>query len=153
MQRIWFALAGSVAIVTTLGCGSSEAPPRPATSLRPAAPEPAPAAQPEQPEEPAVMVQKEAAVGVGKKGRDYEPGLITTPVQAYSTAKEEIAFNIQTPHAMQLYHAQHESYPKSHEEFMEKIIKPGAIQLPELPAGHRYVYDPEKAQLMVEHPE
>ncbi|MEQ9380138.1 MAG: hypothetical protein RJP95_04700, partial [Pirellulales bacterium] len=108
MPRFMFALMGGFAFISTLGCGSSEAPPQPATTLRPVVPE-VPAAQPQQPEEPAVMVQKEAAVGVGKKGRDYEPGLITTPVQAYFTAKEEIAFNIQIPHAMQLYHAQHES--------------------------------------------
>ncbi len=42
--------------------------------------------------------------------------------------------------------------PNSHEEFMEKIIKEGKINLPELPAGQRYVYDPEQGQLMVERP-
>ncbi len=150
MQRFTVALAIGAVVITTGGCGSGESPPRPPTTLKPLV-EAKPKA--EAPLEPEVMVRKEAAVGVGKKGRDYEPGLITTPVKAYFTAKEEIAFNIQIPHAMQLFNALNDANPKTHDEFMEKIVKPNAIELPELPAGHHYVYDPKTAQLMVEHPE
>ena len=42
--------------------------------------------------------------------------------------------------------------PESHEEFMEKIVKFNQIKLPELPPGHKYVYDPATEQLMVERP-
>ncbi len=36
---------------------------------------------------------------------------------------------------------------------MENIIKANGIALPELPAGQKYVFDPEQAQLMVERPQ
>jgi hypothetical protein len=55
--------------------------------------------------------------------------------------------------AMNLYQAREGEYPKSHEEFMEKIIKANNIKLAELPPGHRYVYDPATHTLMVEHPQ
>jgi hypothetical protein len=42
--------------------------------------------------------------------------------------------------------------PKTHEEFMEKIIRANDIKLPELPSGHRYVYDPVQGELLVEQP-
>ena len=42
--------------------------------------------------------------------------------------------------------------PKSHEEFMQRIIKDNDIVLPELPGGRRYVYDPKTGELMVEQP-
>ncbi len=152
MQRIYMAiLVGAVGFAST-GCGSGDSAPQPTTSLKPLTPA-APEEKPAEPAAPPVMVQKKATVGVGEKGRDYEPGLVTTPVKAYFTAKEEIAFNIQIPNAMKFYKAQFESYPKSHEEFMEKIIKANRVELPELPAGHSYVYDPETATLMVEHPQ
>jgi hypothetical protein len=44
-------------------------------------------------------------------------------------------------HALQLYNAEHGKYPKTHEEFMEKIIKANEIKLPELEPGYEYIYD------------
>lgn len=44
---------------------------------------------------------------------------------------------------LSLYNAEHGNYPKTHDEFMEKIIKEGQIQLPELDEGQEYIYDPE----------
>ena len=43
--------------------------------------------------------------------------------------------------------------PRSHEEFMERIIKENAIELPILPDGHRYRYDPESEDLLIERPQ
>lgn len=91
-----------------------------------------------------------AKVGVGEKGRNYGGGLITEPASQYWKAKERIAFKVQIPKAMQLYKATNGKAPKTHEEFMEKIIKPGRINLPMLPPGRRYVYDPKTEKLMVE---
>jgi len=91
------------------------------------------------------VVREKAVVGVGKKGRDYEPGMVTTPVAVYFRGPQMMVFNIQIPHAMKLYRGVNGHFPKSHEEFMQKIIKENQIQLPELPPGERYVYDPEKA--------
>lgn len=105
------------------------------------------------PAAPVEMVQEKAEVGVGEKGNDLSEGLVSTPVKAYFRAQEQVAFNIQIPSNMQLFKATNGSAPKSHEEFMQKIIKEGMIKLPELPAGHSYLYDPATEQLMVEHPQ
>jgi hypothetical protein len=117
-----------------------------------------PAGQPRTPPQmqpvpqPGATPQK-ADVGAGKRGRGYGPGLVTTPVATYFAAKEMIAFRIQIPGAMKNYKALNGSAPKTQEEFMEKIIKEGGIQLPDLPPGQRYVYIPEKEDLFVEHPQ
>lgn len=52
----------------------------------------------------------------------------------------------QIKHALQLYWAEHGNYPKSHEEFMDKIIKFNQIQLPELPPDQEYIYVSEEGQ-------
>lgn len=92
-----------------------------------------------------------AAPGVTGKG-NYQPGLITTPVRAYFRVQERLLFEVQIPQAMQLFEAENGYKPRSHEEFMEKIIKANNLELPELPPDHRYVYDPERGELLVEHP-
>jgi hypothetical protein len=94
-----------------------------------------------------------AAVGVGAQGKDYGAGMVTTPVSAYFAAKQMIVFNIQLPKAMQMFKLTKNRNPNSQAEFDEQIIKEWDIKLPELPAGERYLYDPAKGELMVEHPE
>lgn len=116
--------------------------------------------QPEQPadspeteataDRPAPAPRKKAEVGVGKKGHYGGAGIYRTPVSVYFRAAERIIFNIQIPKEMQLYKAINGKAPQSHEEFMEKIIKPAQIPLPTLPAGERYIYDPEKEELFIE---
>lgn len=93
-----------------------------------------------------------ADVGVGQKGRSLQPGFLTTPVQVYFRSQEHVAFRIQVPHALQLFEAEHGRKPESHEEFWREIIEKNGIRLPQLPPGHRYVYDPQQGQLMVEVP-
>jgi hypothetical protein len=95
-----------------------------------------------------------AKVGVGAKGRDYGgPGFITTPIQEYFRTGDRIAFEIQIPNAMKLYKAEHDNKgPKTHDEFMNIIVKENGVQLPELPPGDEYVYDPKTEQLLVKHP-
>jgi hypothetical protein len=53
---------------------------------------------------------------------------------------------------MSLYKASEGHAPRTHQEFMDKIIKLNNLKLPELPAGHRYAYDPSTEKLMVERP-
>ncbi len=53
---------------------------------------------------------------------------------------------------MQLFNATEGRNPKSHAEFMEKIIKEGQIKLPELWEGETYRYDPKTAELWVDPP-
>jgi hypothetical protein len=51
--------------------------------------------------------------------------------------------------ALQLFNAEHERYPKDHEEFMERIIKANNLQLPVLPGGDQYQYDVENHELVI----
>ena len=72
-----------------------------------------------------------------------------SPVQPYFRATDLNALRIQIPDAVRLYKATHGSAPKSHEEFMQKIVKENNIHLPELPPGRRYLYAPDREELMV----
>jgi hypothetical protein len=99
------------------------------------------------------MVQEKAQAGVTGKGNYGGPGIVTTPISTYFQAKERIIFEIQIPGAMNLYAADKGYKPKTQEDFMRDIIQANMIKLPELPAGHKYVYDPQKGELMVEHPQ
>jgi hypothetical protein len=95
---------------------------------------------------------EKAGVGSGAKGRGLGQGIISTPVATYFAARERIFFDIQLPQFVRAFEFENERAPKSNEEYMEKIIKKNNIQLPQLPPGHRYVYDPKTKQLMVEKP-
>lgn len=95
--------------------------------------------------------RKVAEVGDGAKGRNYGGGLITEPASQYWKIKERLAYDVAVTHALQLYKALNDfKAPKTHEEFMEKIIKDNKIKLPQLPPGRKYVYDPEQEKLMIE---
>jgi hypothetical protein len=98
-------------------------------------------------------VREKAAVGMGEKGRGYGGGVITQSVHTMFTAREKIVLD-QMRHAQDLYKAEHEGHnPKNWEEFEEKILKANNLRLPTLPYGERYVYDPDKDELMVERPD
>lgn len=112
----------------------------------PAAPSPTAASQP-------AVISVPAQVGVGQKGRTLgQPGFLTTPVYVYFRSQEMVAFRIQVPQAMQLFKATNGRAPESHEEFWREIIEANGIKLPQLPPGHRYVYDPAREELLVEQP-
>lgn len=92
-----------------------------------------------------------AQAGVGAKGRslDNEKGVLVTPAKTLFAARERVVFEIQIPQALQLFKASNGQSPASHDEFMQRVIAENAIQLPQLPAGQRYQYDPMTEQLMV----
>ena len=96
-------------------------------------------------------VREKARRGMGKKGQGYGGGIITQPISTYFQTRDRIALQ-QITHSMKIYKAMNERYPKDLDEFMDKIIKPAGIDLPTLPDGHRYVYDPKKGELLVERP-
>ena len=137
--------------VLFVGCNNYQPAPEPEAKTPPPAAEPAPAAKPAV-QTATVMVPKKAAVGVGKKGH-YGKGIIATPLGSLFAAEERINFEIQIPQAMKMFKALEGRAPKDTDEFMEKIIKPNRIRLPELPEGQRYWYDPKTEQLMVLVPE
>ena len=97
-----------------------------------------------------------AEVGVGSKGRRLEDPdmvkMIVTPAIALFRTRERVVFEIQIPKAIQLYEALNNKKLASTEAFMEHIIRANKIDLPSLPAGQKYIYDPEKGELMVEKP-
>ncbi len=95
-----------------------------------------------------------AEPGVGREGQTLKgkEGVLITPVKALFDTKQRVVFEMQIAPAMNLYKAEKGYPPKTEEEFMSQIIELNHIQLPELPAGQRYVYDPEKGELMVERP-
>jgi hypothetical protein len=102
--------------------------------------------QPAPPPPPPGVVREGVKPGVSGKGEGYGPGPIATPISVYFRVPERLVFNVEIPQAMNLYKATHGHFPKTHEEFMQKIIAENAIALPELRSPQeRYVYDAEKA--------
>ncbi|MDH3719862.1 MAG: hypothetical protein OES79_17205 [Planctomycetota bacterium] len=84
----------------------------------------------------------EAKKGVGK-WKPYQPGLVTTPLNAYFSVRQTMKFN-QVTHGLKIFHAQHGRKPKNFAEVEKEVIKPAAITLPELQEGDQYVYMPDE---------
>ena len=99
------------------------------------------------------IVREKAAVGMGEKGRGYGGDMLTMPVKTLWNVKEMLVLD-QIQHALNIYKAADPNGrgPQSHKEFMDRIIKENSIQLPELPEGQRYRYDPAAGELTVERP-
>ena len=96
-----------------------------------------------------------AEVGVGIKGKSLENEtgigqMIASPAVTLFRVKEKAVFEIQIPQAMHLNEALEGRKPRSHEEFMQKIIDANRIALPKLPDGQVYKYHPDDGQLWVE---
>ena len=112
------------------------------------------ATQPNTPAASAATEQVEATVNtVGTRGRSYGGGIVTEPVSQLFKQKDRIHL-MQLEQAIKLYKAEHGRLPQTHEEFMQKIVNNPqyGIRLPELPPGHRYVWDPKQEKLLVERP-
>jgi hypothetical protein len=93
-----------------------------------------------------------AQVGVGEAGRGYGGDIITEPIKQYFGLREKIAFDYLTK-AMNEYKALHDFQgPPSHDVFWKEIVQAYNINLPRLPAGQSYIYDPATEQLMVQRP-
>ncbi len=145
---------------TAASSSSGNAPPPPPTSLQAPPPPPpgaaseqvaSPSAADDQGYDPDKYEREVAEVGVGKKGRNYGGGIISEPIRQRFRIEQRIVFlNIQ--HSLNQYKALHDRLPRTHEEFMKEIVEEGGLTLPELPQGERYVFDPEKGELMVERP-
>ena len=105
-------------------------------------------------QEPQETELVKAEAGVGKEGQKLKgkEGVFVTPAKALFNTKQRVAFEFKIEPALRLYEAEKGHRPKTHKEFMEKIIKFNQIELPELPSGQEYIYDPEKGELMVKRP-
>ena len=107
--------------------------------------------QPQSPQPQPGVVTEKAAPGLTGKG-NYGPGVVTTPISVYFQAQERVIL-LQVQHAIDLYEASNGQKPKTEEEFMKQIIEANQIKLPQLPAGSKYKYDPQKGELLVERPQ
>lgn len=91
-------------------------------------------------------------------GKIHATDYITIQADAYRTSVANIA-KMNVAHAIDLYAAASPNgeKPKTYQEFMDEIIKPGkpdGIQLPMLPYYQEYGYDPDAKELVViEYPE
>jgi hypothetical protein len=59
------------------------------------------------------------------------------------------ASQLSIEHALDLYRAEHDRYPKNYEEFMSEIIKANNIALPKLPPYQDYSYDEKEHKLII----
>ena len=96
-------------------------------------------------------VDEELANGAQKASTVIEADPITISSKAYVSSIDRISM-MNIDHAIELYNAEHGSYPKNYQEFMDEIIKPGkpdGIQLPQLPYYQEYGYDEKEHKLIV----
>lgn len=94
-----------------------------------------------------------AKAGVGKQGRGYGGGIITEPIRQYFLGKQRIDLEIQIPNQMKTYKAlNNDKYPADVQAYVREILEPLGVQLPELPVGEVYVYNPKNGELLVRKP-
>jgi len=73
---------------------------------------------------------------------------ITLPGNAYVTMVGRTSI-LNIEHAVDLYRAANDRYPKDYDEFMTEIIKANNIALPQLPYYQKYGYDEKEHKLVI----
>lgn len=73
---------------------------------------------------------------------------VTGALEAYGPIVQRLS-ETEIAHALNLFQAENDRYPKDHDEFMEQIIKANRIKLPVLPGKKKYQYDVENHKLVV----
>jgi len=73
---------------------------------------------------------------------------ITLPGNAYVTMIGQTSI-LNMQHAMDLYHAENDRYPRNYDEFLSEIIKANNIALPQLPYYQKYGYDEKEHKLVI----
>lgn len=82
-----------------------------------------------------------------KEGGD-NVNIINHQRQALSYAIHETA-RLQVKQALSYFHATEGRYPKSHDEFMEQVVKKYGVNLPQPVTTAEYQYDVENHELLV----
>ncbi len=99
----------------------------------------------------ATEVKKAGATVITPKITAKDP--ITLQGNAYVTAIGKTSI-LAIEHAIDIYHALNDRYPKNYDEFMTEIIKANSIALPVLPPYQNYGYDEKEHKLVIlEYPE
>jgi len=93
-----------------------------------------------------IEIQKGGATVATTKITAKDP--ITLPGNAYVTIIGQTSI-LNMQHAMDLYHAENDRYPRNYDEFMNEIIKANNIALPQLPYYQKYGYDEKEHKLEI----
>ncbi len=151
MKSITF-IAFALTLTLAVGCEVSELD-VPQTKVAPKTNSQAEAEQSAADEPPVATITepREFTPQDGKKGKKSREagGYLGAVGSARFTSVNSMTIN-QYKHALDLYWGTNGHYPKTHDEFMEKIIKFNQIQLPELDEGVEYIYDPEDHTLKIQ---
>ncbi len=94
----------------------------------------------------ATEIKKEGTTVATTKITAKDP--ITLPGNAYVTMIGQTSI-LKMQHAMDLYHAENDCYPRDYNEFMNEIIKANNIALPQLPYYQKYGYDEKEYKLVI----
>ena len=156
-------LAPALALALALaGCDQPTGATRPRTKLvlEPETTTPAPAPEPSPPPVAPRPILGEKTQDVRDMAKEQKAGGVAT--QPRITAKDPIlltgnayvsivsqAASLNIKHALDLYQAETGEFPKTTEEFMEKIIKANNVALPKLPFYQEYGYDAPNHKLVV----
>jgi hypothetical protein len=73
---------------------------------------------------------------------------ITGPLTILKSVRIQLP-TLQIEHAINLFNASEGRYPKSHEEFMTRIIQENQLKLPQLTADLEYQYDVDNHRLVI----
>ncbi len=138
----WLTLLFAWALAALAGCDAQTSSTAPTPDAA-AAPAPAPN-----------VVSQKASAGVGKKGQSLADNagiarILSAPASAFFNFEQKAVLDIQIPQALNLFKGSEGRFPKSHAEFMQKIVEANRLTLPELPAGAVYHFDSEKGELWV----
>jgi hypothetical protein len=93
-----------------------------------------------------IEIKKEGATVATTKITAKDP--ITLAGNAYVTIIGQTAI-LNMQHAMDLYHAENNRYPRNYDEFMNEIIKANNIALPQLPYYQKYGYDEKEHKVEI----
>jgi hypothetical protein len=118
-------------------------------------------AQPSQPAKQAGPIVSQRTVDIRNAATEVQKG-DAKAVQPRITARDYIALQgnayvaiigqtsvLAIQHAMDLYYATNDRYPKDYDEFMAEIIKANNIALPQLPTYQKYGYDEKEHKLVI----
>jgi hypothetical protein len=111
---------------------------------------------------------KQSGPIIGQRTTDIRNAAVETKqgdskvVQPQITAKDYIALQgnayvsiigrlsvLSIQHAMDMYRANNDRYPKDYDEFMTEIIRANNIALPQLPTYQKYGYDEREHKLVI----
>ncbi|MEM1304724.1 MAG: hypothetical protein AAGG46_07490, partial [Planctomycetota bacterium] len=82
-----------------------------------------------------------------KRGKKLEGGgYLSNSLQTGIVLEQQFGM-LMMKKALTEFNAEYDRYPESHDEFIEKIVKPYGIELEELDGPYDYQYNPEDHQL------